>query len=124
MRPGYSLLEVLLAVALIALAGAIAAPPLIAGLERREARLALTALEAGMTGLRYEAVLAAAPLEIAPEDMGARFPALPDGWRVTADAPLSISAGGLCKGAVTLILSSPDNRQWRRRAAEPDCALE
>lgn len=123
MRPGYSLLEVLLAVALIALVTAIAAPSLISGLERREARLALTALEAGITGLRYDAVLAAAPLDIAPEALTAHFPALPAGWRVIAEAPFHISAAGLCSGAL-LTLAAPDGRLWRRRAAAPDCTLE
>lgn len=123
MRPGYSLLEVLLAVALIALVGTLASPSLINSLKQREARLALTALGAGVTSLRYEAVLAAAPLEIAPEGLTARFPDLPQGWRVTAEAPFHVSAGGLCDGAV-LTLAAPDGRLWHRRAAVPDCALE
>lgn len=123
-RAGYSLLEVLLAVSLIALAGTIAVPSLINSLERREARLALSALQTGMTGLRYRAVLAATPLEIAPEEMSAAFPGLPEGWRVTADAPLHISAGGLCDGNTLLTLVSPDQRLWRRRPAAHDCALE
>tara|TARA_R110001606_G_scaffold110684_4_gene236873 strand:- start:2418 stop:2795 length:378 start_codon:yes stop_codon:yes gene_type:complete len=123
MRSGYSLLEVLLAVALIALVSTIAAPSLINGLKQREVRLALTALEAGMTGLRYDAVLAAAPLEVAPEALTARFPDLPPGWRVTAEAPLRVSAGGLCDGG-EFTLVAPDGRLWHRRAAAPDCALE
>jgi len=123
-RAGYSLLEVLLAVSLMALAGSIAAPSLISSLERREARLALSALETGMTGLRYRAVLAATPLEIAPEEINAAFPGLPEGWRVTADAPLKLSAGGLCDGETLLTLISPDQRLWRRRPAAHDCTLE
>lgn len=123
-RAGYSLLEVLLAVSLIALAGTIAVPSLINSLERREARTALSALEAGMTGLRYRAVLSATPLEIAPEEISAAFPGLPEGWRVTADAPLKLSAGGLCDGEAVLTLISPDRRLWRRRPAAYDCTLE
>lgn len=123
-RAGYSLLEVLLAVSLIALAGTIAVPSLINSLERREARTALSALEAGMTGLRYRAVLSATPLEIAPEEISAAFPGLPEGWRVTADSPLKLSAGGLCDGNTLLTLTSPDRRLWRRRPAAHDCTLE
>ncbi|GJL96469.1 MAG: hypothetical protein DHS20C06_02860 [Hyphobacterium sp.] len=123
-KAGYSLLEVLLAVSLIALAGGLAVPSLLTSLERREARLALSALETGMTSLRYRAVLDAAPLEIAPDDINRRFPDLPDGWRVTADAPLHVSAGGLCDGEAVLTLTSPDRRLWRRRPTAPDCALE
>ena len=124
LRPGYSLLEVLLAVALVALAGAITAPALISGLERREARLALTALEAGVSALRYQAVLSAAPLHLEAGDLTARFPSLPPGWSVTAQTPLRLSAGGLCDGEAWLVLSAPDGGQWRRRAAAPACALE
>lgn len=123
MRSGYSLLEVLLAVALMALVGTMAAPSLINGLKQREARLALTALDAGLTSLRYQAVLAAAPLEIAPDSLTARFQDLPQGWSVTGEAPLRISAGGLCDGA-ELTLAAPDGRLWHRRAAAPDCAQE
>jgi len=124
MRAGYSLLEVLLAVSLIALAGSLVVPSLINSLERREARLALTLLQAHMTDLRYQAVLDATPLEISPEDINSRFPGLPEGWRVSADTPLKFSAGGLCDGEAILILVSPDQRLWRRRLAAPDCALE
>jgi len=124
LRAGYSLLEVLLAVSLIALAGSLAVPSLINSLERREARLALTLLQARMTDLRYQAVLNATPLEISPEDINSRFPGLPEGWRVSADTPLKLSAGGLCDGEGILILASPDQRLWRRRLAAPDCALE
>ncbi|WP_420434332.1 prepilin-type N-terminal cleavage/methylation domain-containing protein [Hyphobacterium sp.] len=124
MRAGYSLLEVLLTVTLIALVGAIAAPSLLNQIERRETRLALSALQTGMIDLRYAAVLAAAPVEIAPEEIDAHFDDVPDGWRVSADTPLHISAGGLCDGETVLTLTSPDQRLWRRRAAAPHCELE
>jgi prepilin-type N-terminal cleavage/methylation domain-containing protein len=122
-RAGYSLLEVLLSVALIALSGAIAAPSIIAGLDRREADLALVSLEAGITGLRQDAVLGASPLEIGPGDVSAYFAGLPAGWQVEAEGALRLSAGGLCDSPAELILSSPDRRQWRRLSAPPDCAL-
>ncbi len=124
MRAGYSLLEVLLSVALIALAGAIAAPSFIAALDRRQADLALAALETGMTGLRQKAALRAAPLEIGPGNVSAYFTDLPDGWEVEAEGALSLSAGGLCDGPVRLTLTSPDKRQWHRLPARPDCRLE
>ncbi|WP_421788203.1 prepilin-type N-terminal cleavage/methylation domain-containing protein [Hyphobacterium sp.] len=123
-KAGYSLLEVLLTVTLIALVGAITAPSILNQIERREERLALAALETGMTRLRYEAVLAATPLEIGPAAINARFSDLPEGWRVSADAPLQVSSGGLCDGETVLTLTSPDNRLWRRRPAAPDCQLE
>jgi type IV fimbrial biogenesis protein FimT len=123
-KAGYSLLEVLLTVTLIALVGAITAPSILSQIERREERLALSALETGMTRLRYQAVLVAAPLEIPPDAINAQFTDLPEGWRVSADSPLQVSAGGLCDGETVLTLTSPDNRLWRRRPADPDCRLE
>jgi Tfp pilus assembly protein FimT len=114
----------LLTVTLIALVGAIAAPSLLGQIERRETRLALSALQTGMTDLRYQAVLAAAPVAVAAEEINNRFDDVPDGWRVTANAPLHISAGGLCDGETVLTLTSPDQRLWHRRATAPHCNLE
>lgn len=122
MRSGYSLLEVLLAVALIALAGAMVAPSMMAGLERREARLAEAALQAGLTALRYEAVLSAAPLTIDPEDLPSRFDGLPDGWQVSADMPLRLSASGFCEEA-NVVLTGRGGRATAWHIGPPRCAL-
>ncbi len=117
------MLEVLIVISLIALATGLAGPALIGGIDQRKARLALTAMEAGLTGMRYEAVLGAAPVEISQGEIALRFEDLPDGWAILTEAPIRISAGGACEEGV-LILSSPDDRQWRRRITMPECTLQ
>lgn len=123
MKPGYSLLEVLIAIALIALATGLAAPALIGGMDRQKSRLALSAMEAGLTGLRYDAVLSAAPVEISEDDIALHFEALPEGWRILTETPIRISAGGVCEEGA-LVLASPEDRRWHRRVTMPDCNLQ
>lgn len=122
MRPGYSLLEVLMAVAIIALAAAISIPAILAGFERYERRQAVSQVRAALIDLRTDAVLDGAALTLAEGDPLGDDGALPNGWRVRAATPVAISPAGLCDSA-RLTLVSPRGRATPLAIAAPDCAL-
>lgn len=127
LRPGYSLLEVLIAVAIIALATGITIPGLLNGLEAREASGYFRTAEARLRALRLEAALDVRAIRFEDADLHAALPPPGQGWRLAASGQLAISPAGRClegEAPLHLVLSAPGGRSWARQATGRDCALE
>jgi prepilin-type N-terminal cleavage/methylation domain-containing protein len=128
LRPGYSLLEVLIAVAIIALATGLAIPGLLNGLEAREASSHFRMVEARLRALRVEAALDARAIRLEGDTMLAVLPQPGSGWRLSAEGVLAISPAGRCEweaqDALRLTLRAPGGRLWARQASGLDCALQ
>ncbi|AZU03110.1 hypothetical protein X907_0563 [Glycocaulis alkaliphilus] len=127
LRPGYSLLEVLIAVAIIALAAGMAVPGLLGGLEAREASGYFRTAEARLRALRMEAALDARAIQLEDADLNAALPPPGQGWSLAATGQLAISPAGRClegEVPVHLVLSAPGGRSWARLARGSECVLE
>lgn len=124
MRAGYSLLEVLMAVALIALAAAVSFPAVISGFERYERRQALSQVRASLIDLRTRAVLDGRPVTLEADAALAAPSTLPEGWRAVLDDQLAVTAAGLCERTTGARLHAPRGRVTRLDIIAPGCDLQ
>lgn len=122
LRAGYSLLEVLLAVALIALAAAVSAPALMSGFERYEREQAESMIQGGLIDARTRAVLGGAAVSFDPQILSGNAD-WPGRWRVGDSDPVLINAAGLCEAGSIMIIS-PRGRMSRIAVSSPDCRLD
>lgn len=130
---GFSLLELLVVLALIALVGALALPNL-TGLYGSAARatereqildqFAAIGAEALLNGRGY-IVHGPTPLAPAPVDpTSASYSlVLPEGWQIELDRPLRVRPNGVCLGA-TLTLRHPDTAPIEVVLAPPYCRVD
>lgn len=122
-QAGYSLLEVLIAMAILALAIAMSIPSMSALHERHQVRRAFAALNAWMLDRRTDARLAgtAAAFVAGPVDLPAGD--MPQGWQAELLEPWQVFPSGACsEGRVRI--HSPRDRIWDRVLAAPDCRAE
>ncbi len=127
LRPGYSLLEVLIAVAIIALATAMAVPGLLNGLEAREASGYFRVVEARLRALRLEAALDARAIQLEDADLQAALPPVGRGWSLATTGQLAISPAGRClegEAPLHIVLTAPGGRSWTRQTTGRECVLE
>jgi len=110
LRPGYSLFEVIVVVAILAVASAVATPSLIRTLERQEAHATVRSAARILAELRVEAVASAAPVraEAIRERLEA---AMPPGWSVSLSGEPAFDATGICEGG-RLVITSARGRRW------------
>ena len=117
---GFTLVEILVVVAIIGLAAALVVPSLgrLVQAVRRD-------------GERQDAVDQVAQLSFSAYSKGAPFTLtndtrdvlkLPDGWSYTVERPIRFNAMGLCDGG-RLDLLPGDDAPLRLRLAAPDCAV-
>ncbi len=122
-RPGYSLLEVILALAVAALAASLAVPSMLRMIDSWQDRAVVREVVREMGNLRAGAVLSRTGL---PRDAieDALSAAIPDGWELSVSEGFAISPAGLC-GAGRIALVSPRGRTVDLRTdAAPSCRLD
>ena len=136
LRLGFTLLELLVVLALLGLATAIAMPNLerlYASATRASERdyvldqIAAVGREAALNGRAYVVFGNAQPPGAAD---AARYPEyetyvvdVPEGWRLQLDRPLVVRANGVCLGAA-LTLSHAEERAVRVELAPPYCRVD
>jgi general secretion pathway protein G len=124
---GFTLLELLVVFALIALASGLAAPAMLRGLEAARERGVAADVQALLEGMPVRAFGQGRALEVDAPALTARLPELPDGWRLSMPQPLRYDANGIAAGG-TVLLHAPGKvtARWRvvplsgRVAREPD----
>ncbi len=122
-RAGYSVLEMLIVLAIIALASAMVFPNAAAMADRVVAHAVFFDFERQMADLRREAYRGQTPLVVYPTHAAAgadprgRTIALQAGWSYALDRPMAISAGGACAPASAELL---DGSRPVMRLAAPD----
>ena len=96
-RRGFTLLEILVVLAIVALAAGLVAPIAVQGLRAAEERGVRADVQALLEALPVRAFRDARPLVLDGPGL-ARLAALPDGWRLQVDAPLRYDASGIADG--------------------------
>lgn len=96
-RRGFTLLEILVVLAIVALATGLVAPIAVQGLRAAEERGVRADMQALLEALPVRAFREARPLVLDGQGL-ARLAVLPDGWRLQVDAPLRYDASGIADG--------------------------
>lgn len=118
---GYSLLEVVVVVAIVAVSMTLSSPSLIRMIERTEARNVLKSIDVTMTDMRVESYSRAQSLT--SEAIRQRLQAeMPEDWNVVVGEELSMSARGFCSGG-SLVVTSPDAREFAYQLNAGRCLL-
>lgn len=121
-QAGYSLLEVLIAIAILALAISMSIPSMAALLERHQARQAFAAVNVWLTDQRTLARTSGAMMTWAEGASPARAVDLPQGWSAQFLGPARIYPSGACAPMRIQILS-PRQRVWERVVAPDQCRI-
>jgi prepilin-type N-terminal cleavage/methylation domain-containing protein len=109
-KAGYSLLEMLIVLAIMALAIAIVVPRGEAMLDQMTAHAVFFDFQRQVSDLRREAYASQTPTAVRatgdtdPADAAARVLPLRAGWTYRLDHPIAITAGGLCTPAMVEVL--------------------
>lgn len=128
-QAGFTLLEVLVVVALIGLMSALALPSLqrvVAGVENATRRAGVLA---DLNSLGYRAFVLGQSFDLAAPTAsgllrdGNPVLTLPAGWRIEAQAPIHFSFSGYCGGGV-LTLWAPDGSGARVALEAPMCRVQ
>ena len=123
-QKGFSLVEMIVTLAIMGLALSVSAPPIMRLLDAADFRNDVNALARDFESLRVRAFLAGRDMMFDPEAPGAA--PLPtaqalagEGWRFAGDRLLATRLGVCLGGAV--VASAPDGRMATITVAAPDC---
>jgi len=111
-RAGYSLLEMLIVLAIMALAAALVVPRGEAMLDQMTAHAVFFDFQRQLADARREAYAAETATAVraaddtAPADASARILPLRSGWTYRLDHPIAITAGGRCSRAAVEVLKN------------------
>lgn len=126
---GFTLLEILVVLTLVGLLLSLVAPNLqrlVGSVDRATRR---DGLVADIAGLSYRAYSLGQSFELSAAQMsrvltdGNPVLAVPSGWRVEVDSPITFGFNGWCNGG-SLRLISPDQVVERITLQAPDCRLQ
>lgn len=122
-RSGFTLVELLLVLALVALAAGVVAPQLMRWVEGSRQRAALESLRTALSALPEQAFFSGQAIELGRDGKPSPHPAapvlpVPDGWTLRLSAPLRYEANGMTRGG-TLDVIVPDRPPVRWRIDPP-----
>ena len=120
-RAGYSLLEVIVVVAILGIAATLSGPSIGRMITGQQAQQVLRGVATEMGALRAEAFLN--NVALTADDVQTRLEAhIPSDWRIEVDETLHLASSGYCTGAGVAIIA-PAGRRWAFDVSEGDCAL-
>jgi prepilin-type N-terminal cleavage/methylation domain-containing protein len=103
---GFTLLELLVVLALAAMLTALVVPAAVRGLDAARERGVAADLTALLAGLPVRAYKAGVPAQFDAVELMALMPEMPAGWRLQLTSPLRYSAAGVAEGG-DLVLHAP-----------------
>lgn len=124
-QAGFSLIEVVVSLAILALAGTIIVPGAVEMVERFDSQAKLSLLVDQIENSRGMAVTRGEIIVLASSDTGppTGLSDIPDGWQVTFPTPMVFSPAAVCSGQGVVIVTP--SRQRRYFALDPaTCRLE
>ena len=120
---GFTLLELLIVLALMSIAAAMVAPRLAHTYDAISTSGERAEVERQLSRLPAIARRDAVELDVAPGDGAAlaRLLELPSGWSVAPVERIHVAASGICNGAVIRVRGAGGNETWRLEA--PACEV-
>lgn len=114
-RDGYTLVEILIVLALLGLLSAIALPRLYTLFDVTRDSYRREDLLSQVAALGYRAWVDAKPYTLDADSLAARALPLevPDGWQLSAEPPIRFSSDGLCTGGVLSLQDGPRIYRWQ-----------
>ncbi|WP_430430715.1 pilus assembly FimT family protein [Oceanicaulis sp.] len=120
-RAGYSLLEVIVVVAILGIAATLSGPSIGRMITSQQAQQVVRGVTTEMGALRAEAFLSSASLSA--QDVQTRLDAhIPPDWRIEVDEALRVASSGYCTGGVVRLVA-PSGRLWTFEVSDGDCAM-
>ena len=111
---GFTLVELVVVLALVALATGIAAPAVVRGVAAARERGVLADVRVLLEGMPVRAVQSGSGLDMDAAALRRLVPELPAGWRLEVDPPLRYAPNGVAAGgAVRLLIPGRDPTTWR-----------
>jgi prepilin-type N-terminal cleavage/methylation domain-containing protein len=109
---GYSLIEIVVSLAILALAGTIIVPGAVEMVERFDSQAKFRMLVDEIEGSRGRAVTLGQLVVLSDATAAGSLPGLPEGWQVTFPTPLVFSPAAVCTGQGAVIVSASGQRQY------------
>ena len=120
-RAGYSLLEVLVVVAIMGIAATLSGPSISRMIESQQARQTVRAVVTGFGALRADAFIQSQPYDA--DALSAQLTAAaPEAWQVRVAESVRLAASGYCTPGL-IEIAAPDGRSWFLQVAQGDCTL-
>lgn len=111
---GFTLLELLVVLALVAIASGLVVPAALRGIESARERGAAADLRNVLDGLPVRAFQRGNGLEIDAPALRRLLPDLPEEWQLDVEPPLRYEANGVAAGGrVRLLIPGRATREWR-----------
>jgi len=121
-RPGYSLLEVMVVVAILGIAVTLSGPSVSSMIAGQQARQVVRGLVTDVGAIRAEAFIESRSVQ--SDAIQARLlDKAPDGWRLETSQEVAVSPSGYCTPG-RIIVESPGGRRWNLQVSEGACAIE
>lgn len=120
-RPGYSLLEVMVVVAILGVAATLSGPSITRMIAGQQAQQVVRGLITEFGAMRADAFLRSTPYDA--DMMSARLSATtPEGWDVQVDESASLAASGYCTPGAVYVYA-PSGRRWSFQINRGDCEI-
>lgn len=123
MPRGFTLIEMLVVMAVLGLASSVVLPGMWRMLEAARARGDIADMEAAIASLPARRFFAATPATLDRDSFAALVAPLPEGWDLAVPSPIRFATNGVCSGG-ELTLSAPGGLVLRYRLAPLTCAME
>jgi general secretion pathway protein G len=111
---GFTLVELLVVLALVALATGLIAPSVVRGIDAARERGARADIRALLEGMPVRAYQSGAAIEFDSAALRRVAPELPESWRIEVDGPLRYGPNGVAAGgAVRLLIPGREAVAWK-----------
>lgn len=119
---GFTLLEIIVVLAIMGLVAAVATPAVVRGIDSWRRQAQADALMDQLRGLPSRARAAGRPIEVSTDTLATGTPPLrvDPGWTLAVPAPWQVQANGVCQGG-QVELHGDDGRVLAMEATAPFC---